>query len=396
MDKYSVLKTYFGYENFKYPQDRIIDEVLANYDVIAVLPTGFGKSVIFQVLALMQEGISIIISPLIALMQDQVHKLKAKGVPAVYINSNLDSREQMSIYRNLSSLKILYLSPERLESKIFLAHISKVKISMVVVDEAHTILWAEGFRLSFGQIHSFIETLSVRPRLLALTATATPGTIEKIHSYLKMVHPKVIEIPMDRPNLFYKVETPKNKLQYLKNYILHHKNEKGIIYCLTRREVENLHQSFLEFGISNLYYHGGLAREEREINQAQFSNGQCNLMICTNAFGMGIDIPDIRYVIEYSIPQSIEDLVQQLGRASRDGAYGEGILLFSFQDIKTVQYFIEQQEDKKIKKEAIRKLDALVEYCLTKSCRHQWMSSYFHNSLVSCKTKCDNCKKKGR
>ena len=396
MDKYSVLKKFFGYDTFKYPQDIIIDDVLQGKDVIGLLPTGFGKSIIFQVLAMMLDGLSIIVSPLIALMEDQVDKLKKKGIPATLLNSSIDEKEQNSIYQSLNHYKILYVSPERLQNKSFQTHISKVEISMIVIDEAHTLLWAEGFRMAFGQIKDFIQALPYRPHLLALTATATPFTLEKIKSYLNMRQPKIIDVPMDRENLFYRVELPINKLEYLRKYISKHSKEKGIIYCLTRKEVEFLYQFFSDLQMNVVYYHGGLEQEVREKNQVLFTGGKSNLMICTNAFGMGIDIPDIRFVIEYSLPQSIEDLVQQVGRASRDGAYGEGVVLFSFQDIKTVNYFISQQEDVKIRRQNQRKLDSLVDYCLTKKCRHVFLSEYFHNSQRPCGDYCDNCQKKGR
>lgn len=396
MDKYSVLKEYFGYEDFKYPQDKIIDEVLLNKDVIGILPTGFGKSIIFQVLALLQEGVSIIVSPLIALMEDQVQKLKRRNISAEVLNSSLDEAQQSMIYQKLikNKIKLLYVSPERLENRFFLLSILKVNVTMVVVDEAHTILWAEGFRQSFGQIYRFIETLSQRPKLLALTATATPFTIHRIENFLHMNQPVIIDVPMDRKNLYYGVEMPKNKIEFLKKYISHHSQEKGIVYCLTRKEVEGLYDKLIQFQISCTFYHGGLNQNLRIQNQNEFTRGKHNLMICTNAFGMGIDIPNIRFVIEYSIPQSIEDLAQQMGRASRDGNYGEGIVLFSFRDIGTVEYFISQQESRMIKKQHRKKLDAVVEYCLSKKCRHQFISNYFHQKQERCCTKCDNCKKR--
>lgn len=396
MDKYSVLKEYFGYDDFKYPQDIVIDEVMANKDVIAILPTGFGKSIIFQVLALLQEGMTIIISPLIALMEDQVQKLKKKNISAEVLNSSLNEIEQKRIYQKCikSQIKMLYVSPERLENRTFLSFILTLKVSMIVIDEAHTILWAEGFRYAFGEISQFIQKLSSRPKLLALTATATSQTIHKIANYLSMNQPSIIDLPMDRTNLFYGVVFPKHKEEYLKKYILKHFKEKGIIYCLTRKQVELLYQRLTSLKFSCTYYHGGLDQELRKANQEAFTKGNYDVMICTNAFGMGIDIPNIRYVIEYSLPQSIEDLAQQVGRASRDGAYGEGIVLFSFEDIQTIEYFIAQQKDRIIQKQYQQKLDSIVDYCLSKKCRHQFISQYFHNKEEICKINCDNCQKK--
>lgn len=396
MDQFGILKKYFGFDSFKYPQEQIIQMILGGKEVIGLLPTGFGKSIIFQVLALLLEGVSIVVSPLIALMEDQVCSLRKKGIMATVLNSNVSYEEQQKIYSNLSRYKLIYVSPERLENSQFLKHIEKIKVPMVVIDEAHTILWAEGFRGAFGQIHSFIENLKFRPKILALTATATNLTVHKIISYLCLDNPIIIEAPMDRPNLFYKVISTNNKMKYLLNYLNLHKIEKGIIYCLTRKTVEALHQRLLSLGYFNAYYHGGLDTEVKKENQLLFSKEECNLMICTNAFGMGIDIPNIRFVIEFDLPQSLEDLVQQIGRTSRDGAYGEGIVLFSFKDLNTISYFIEQQSDPLIRKQNHKKLDALVDYCLTRKCRHHFISSYFGQKQENCKNKCDNCKKKGR
>ncbi|MDE6661657.1 MAG: RecQ family ATP-dependent DNA helicase [Anaeroplasmataceae bacterium] len=398
MDKNLVLKEYFGYEHFKYPQDKIIDMIMEGKEVIGILPTGFGKSIIFQVLAYMLEGISIIVSPLIALMEDQVLTLKKKKIDAVFLNSNLSYDNQLRIYQEITKnkYKLIYVSPERLENKQFLSCMEKIKISMIVVDEAHTILWAEGFRLAFGQIYAFIEKQKIRPKILALTATATNFTTQKIKEYLHLQNSVVIEVPMDRPNLFYRVVSKEDKLSYLLKYLKEHSKEKGIIYCLTRKEVEALHNKLASLNYPNTFYHGGLEVETKKKNQELFTLGESRLMICTNAFGMGIDIPDIRFVIEYQLPQSLEDLVQQMGRASRDGKYGEGIVLFSFKDLDTVHYFIAQQKDTKIRKEANKKLDALVEYCLTKRCRHSFISAYFGQKGNNCKCACDNCNKKGR
>ncbi|MDE6407269.1 MAG: RecQ family zinc-binding domain-containing protein, partial [Anaeroplasmataceae bacterium] len=255
------------------------------------------------------------------------------------------------------------------------------------------ILWAEGFREAFGQIYTFIESFYDRPKLLALTATATHSTVQKIKAYLHLESPIVVEVPMDRPNLFYKVISMEHKINFLIKYLKNHENDRGIIYCLTRKKTEELHYKLIELGFPNAYYHGGLDIELKKRNQDTFTNGEQKIMICTNAFGMGIDIPDIRFVIEYDLPQSLEDLVQQMGRASRDGAYGEGIVLFSFQDINTVEYFIRQQQDSKIQKQNQKKLEALVDYCLTKKCRHSFISSYFGQREKSCKVSCDNCSK---
>ncbi len=398
LDSYEILKEKFGYDTFKYPQDYIIDRVLEGKDVIGVLPTGFGKSIIFQVLSLLLEGVSIVVSPLIALMEDQLSTLKKKNIPAAILNSNLTYERQEQIYKNLikNQYKLLYVSPERLENMRFMKYIRSCTVSMVVVDEAHTILWAEGFREAFGRIHRFIDEVGARPRLLALTATATQITLQKIISYLHLQHPLIIEAPMDRKNLFYRVIFEENKFAFIYPYLSKHRKEKGILYCLTRKEAEQVNNNLIQHGFLSTIYHGGLSPEIKNKNQQDFTNGSATIMVCTNAFGMGIDIPNIRYVIEYSLPQSLEDLVQQMGRASRDGSYGEGIVLFSFKDIKTIDYFIAQVEDPLVKKQAIKKRDALIDYCLTKKCRHHFIGKYFNQKIDSCIKFCDNCFKQHR
>lgn len=398
MDKFTILKEYFGYDQFRYPQDIIIDAVYQNKEVIGILPTGFGKSIIFQVLALMLDGVTIVISPLIALMEDQVQTLKREGIPATLLNSNMSFEDQQKVYHRLASkkYKLLYLSPERLENLYFLKQIVKEQISMIVVDEAHTLLWADSFRKAFGHISGFIHTLKNRPKILAVTATATPLTIHKISAVLELQNPFVVKTSVDRPNIKYIVEQPKSKLNFILNYIAKHFKEKGIIYCMTRKKVEELHHILTVYQISNTYYHGGLVPELKQKNQEAFTKDEALLMVCTNAFGMGIDIPNIRFVIEYETPQSIEDLVQQIGRVSRDGAYGEGIVLFSFSDLDTNQFFIEQMEDSKARKQAILKLDAVVDYCLGNRCRHNFIAKYFKETLKPCKSYCDICDKRNR
>lgn len=396
MDK--LLKKYFGYDHFKEPQEKIIKEVLMGHDVIGLLPTGYGKSITFQIPALLLEGITIVITPLIALMEDQVGALKKKEIPAEFLNSSQTELEQAAIYQLIqkNKLKLLYVSPERLLNRKFKEMIFKIQISLVVIDEAHTILWAEDFRKAYANIRDFIENITPAPKKMALTATAPPLTVKKIVHYLGFQNPKIIEAAVDRTNLFYKVVVTKNKLAKLISYIKNKKNVKGIIYCLTRLETEKLSRILKSKGIDNRIYHGGLDSKLKSQHYQEFKDGLCTLMICTNAFGMGIDIPDIRYVINYELPQSIEDLVQQMGRASRDGAYGEGIVFFDFKDIKTIRYFIQRMEDKTVRKEQTKKLSLMMEYCLSKQCRHQLISRYFGQKIKKCKCTCDNCKKWSR
>ena len=396
MEKYKYLKKYYGYDKFRYPQDLIIDSVLAKKDTIALLPTGFGKSVTFQIPALMMDGLTIVISPLIALMSDQVKNLKKKGIEAEFINSTLSLDEQNDVYLKVSKgkCKLLYVSPEKLLNNYFINKLMNVNVSLLALDEAHTILWGEGFREAFTHISEFIAKLKKRPVILALTATATNQTIEKISYYLNIKDYNVITTNPDRKNIFYKVINTKNKKLELEAYLSFHKNKKGIIYCLTRKRVEELSKYLLDNNIDNVIYHGGLKVEEKVKNQNAFSSDKCNLIICTNAFGMGIDIPNIRFVICYDIPQSIEDLSQQIGRAARDGFYAEGIVYFNYNDIKTLDYFIESSDvDESIKNDLRRKKDSIVDYCLSNKCRHQLLCRYFNEKIDRCGNKCDNCKK---
>lgn len=398
LDKYTILKKYFGYESFRYPQEDIIDTVLSGQDTIAILPTGFGKSITFQIPALMLEGMTVVISPLIALMEDQKKHLVEKGITAEVIHSNMSLIQQDQVISKIhqKKIKLLYVSPERLENVFFRKELSNIFVNLIVVDEAHTILWAESFRKAFAHISDFIKLYDVRPKVMAVTATATQATLGKIKSYLDLNEPKVIGIGMDRPNLFYGVESPKNKLDFIIRYLKRHLNEKGIVYCLTRRKVEDLQKSLKKVGISSVIYHGGLNADIKYLQQELFTSGIEKLMICTNAFGMGIDVPDIRFVLHFELPSSIEDLVQQMGRAARDGKTAEGIVLFSFSDIHINEYFIQSfvgPNKIQIQKEQQKKLDQVVDFCLSKICRHQLLANYFGQKISSCKTMCDNCKK---
>ena len=397
MDKYDVLKKYYGYDKFRYPQDLIIDSVLNKKDTIALLPTGFGKSVTFQIPAIINEGITIVISPLIALMADQVNNLKKKGIKAEFLNSTLSLNEQNDIYLKLlnNKCKLLYVSAEKLQNEYFISKIKQMNISMVVIDEAHTILWGEGFREAFIHINEFISMLNPKPVILALTATATNQTVEKIAYYLDIEEYELISTNPDRKNIFYKVINTNNKKNELLAYLNFHKRKKGIIYCLTRKRVEELSKYLSDNKIDNVIYHGGLKNEDKMCYQKKFSNDECDIIVCTNAFGMGIDIPNIRFVICYDIPQSIEDLSQQIGRAARDGLYAEGIVYFSYKDIGTLDYFIESSDvEENIKKDLRRKRDNVVDFCLSKKCRHKILCKYFNEDIDRCLNKCDNCKRK--
>lgn len=396
MDKRDILNKYFGYTEFKFPQDYIIDTVLSGADTICLLPTGFGKSLTYQIPALMLDGLTLVISPLIALMEDQVNHLKEKNIAASLIHSDLSIEVQKKIYRDLTKnkIKLLYLSPERLYNALFLKTITNVAVDLIAIDEAHTILWAEGFRDAFAHIGTFIESLKERPKLLALTATATNQTIEKIKYYLKMQNPILITLGMDRPNIFYRVIRTNDKILFLKSFLKKHYLEKGIIYCITRKKVEQLHTLLKQAGFRTTYYHGGLDSQIKLLNSELFVNQLVPIMICTNAYGMGIDIPDIRYVIQFELPASLEDLAQQMGRAARDGGSAEGIVLFSFNDLAIHRFLINSSMlNRKQKKQQKDKLNQVVDYCLSRSCRHQYLAKKFNQQLDSCCFFCDNCAK---
>lgn len=404
MDKYDYLYKYFGFNKLKKEQEEIIDSVLNHKDTIGLLPTGFGKSITFQLPALMLDGITLVISPLVALMADQVGSLKRKGIRAEYINSLLDTTSRGRVYRNLKNgnIDLLYVSAERLENEYFLNIILKLNVSLIVCDEAHTVLWSDDFRIAIGKINEFVKKLAKRPILLALTATATSSTVDKIIECIGLDKPKIVSALFDRSNIFYDVKRSDRKLNELIAYVSHKKEELGLIYCLTIRNCKYVYDYLKQMGFSVGYYYGTMEKEEKEYMQNAFSNHQIKIMVSTNAFGMGIDIPDIRYVIEYDLPSSIEDYLQQTGRASRDGKYREAILLFSVNDIKTANYFIENieildrdnNEIERIKKSKYKKLDKMIEFATTRKCLHKYVLEYFGQKSENKKCNmCINCKK---
>ncbi len=399
MDKLEILKKYYGYDKLKKEQSLIVDSVLENKDIIGLLPTGYGKSITFQIPALLLDGITIVITPLIALMEDQVSSLKKKCIAAEYINSLQDKEEQDRVLRNLSrgNIKILYVAAERLESSRFLDIVLKLDISLVVADEAHTLLWSEDFRKSLGHIPNFIKKLNKRPKMMALTATATNHTIDKIIQLLDLINPKIVVCDCDRKNIFYLVKQSKNKDKDLLKYL--DKNERGIIYCLTIKNVLHVYEYLNQLGYSVTYYYGSLDSKEKKKNQELYSKFEKRIMISTNAFGMGIDIPDIRYVILYDMPQSIEDYSQQTGRASRDGKYAMSVLLFNTKDIEKNRYFIDNIDEntkdvKRIKRDRYHMLDEMISLCIGSKCIHQKVVNYFGLPHKGKCNMCSNCVKK--
>ena len=401
-NKNEILKSYFGYDNLKPEQAQIIDFVLDKKDTIGLLPTGYGKSICFIIPSLLLEGITIVITPLIALMADQVNNLKKRFIKAEFINSLQTNIEKENIYNRLlnNKIKIIFIAGERLFTKRFSDILNKINISLIVFDESHTLLWSEDFRFTLSKIPEFLNNFKNRPPILALTATATTLTINKINSILNLNNPQLVVGDCDRKNICYRVIRTENKERMLLSLLSKYKT-KIIIYCMTIKNCEYLYYQLLELGYNVRLYHGMMEKDDKIKSQNDFYYSKANIMIATNAFGMGIDIPDIRYVIEYDLPSSIEDYIQQVGRVSRDGKYGEGILLFDRRDISTNEYFIEnikndnidKKELNQIKLDRYQKLDKMIELALTSKCLHQFTSNYFGHKHPGKCMMCSNCKK---
>jgi len=400
MDKLQVLKQYFGYDTYREGQEQLIDSITAGRDALGVMPTGSGKSLCFQVPALMMEGITIVISPLISLMKDQVTALNQVGIHAAFLNSSLTENQY---YKALSYAKegrypIIYVAPERLLTASFMDFARQADISMVAVDEAHCVSqWGQDFRPSYLKIVDFIEQLPKRPVISAFTATATNEVKEDIVDILMLRKPEIVATGYDRPNLYLGVQSPKDKYAAVKNFIDRHPDQCGIIYCLTRKLVEETCQRLEDEGLSVTRYHAGLSDSERKSNQEDFIYDRKQIMVATNAFGMGIDKADVRYVIHYNMPKNLESYYQEVGRCSRDGEPGECILLYSGQDVVTNQFFINNNQDNQELDDITRamvterdreRLRKMTFYCFTNECLRDYILRYFgeyHSNY------CGNC-----
>lgn len=402
-DQYEVLYRYFGYTAFRSGQAELIDAQLSGRDVFGIMPTGGGKSLCYQIPALMLEGITLVVSPLISLMKDQVTALKNMGVSAAYVNRSLSAEQIRLVLRNIQQkkYKIIYIAPERLLTESFLAAISNLKIAMVAVDEAHCISqWGQDFRPSYLRIADFLKLLKVRPVVSAFTATATQEVRDDVERILGLQNPLRIITGYDRPNLRFAVVQPKSKPLALLDFIEARPGKCGIVYCSTRKEVEKVCQMLQNKGISATRYHAGLSEEERHTNQDDFVYDRCKVMVATNAFGMGIDKSNVGYVIHYNMPQCIESYYQEAGRAGRDGENADCILLYSPSDIRTAKFLIqhpteneelsEEERSNLIKRELIR-LDAMVGYCSTSHCLRGYILEYFGQEYPQLCGNCSNC-----
>lgn len=404
MNLLETLKHYFGYDSLRPGQQELMDGIQQGRDVLGIMPTGAGKSLCYQVPALMLEGITLVISPLISLMSDQVKALNQAGVHAAYINSSLTENQIRAAlaYAAQGKYKIIYVAPERLNTARFLDFAYYADISMVTVDEAHCISqWGQDFRPSYLEIADFLAKLSDRPVVSAFTATATERVKQDIVASLHLQNPVTVVTGFDRPNLFFRVVNRKGGKETdnsIINYVKRHEDESGIIYCATKKNVDSVYALLLQYGIAAGRYHAGLSLEERKKNQDDFTYDRIRVMVATNAFGMGIDKSNVRYVLHYNMPQSLEYYYQEAGRAGRDGEEAECVLFFSKQDIminkRLLQYKVtsgQASDDSVARANEQRKLNEMIRYCETDECLRQFILSYFgDNSPCTCE-KCSNC-----
>lgn len=402
-DKLSVLKEYFGHDSFREGQDRITDSLLGGRDVLGIMPTGAGKSICYQVPALMFDGITIVVSPLISLMKDQVSALVQSGVAAAYINSSLTHAQYLKVLQNTESgkYKIIYVAPERLCAPAFLGICRNLNISMVAVDEAHCVSqWGQDFRPSYLKIPDFIDALNSRPVVGAFTATATGAVRDDIKTLLRLVSPLVVTTGFDRPNLFFSVMQPKNKSIELMKLIKERKNESGIVYCSTRKAVEEVCELLQKNGFAATRYHAGLDENERRRNQDDFVYDRATIMVATNAFGMGIDKSNVSFVIHYNMPKNMESYYQEAGRAGRDGRSADCTLLYSAKDVRTNQFLINnsepnpdltEDEQEEVRRRDRERLKQMTFYCTTHKCLRKFILEYFGDKGPERCEKCSNC-----
>ncbi len=389
------LKKYFGYDSFKSGQEELIANILQGRDVLGVMPTGAGKSVCYQIPAAMLPGVTLVVSPLISLMKDQVDTLQQIGIPTTFINSTLNAEELRERFRDIKAGKytLVYVAPERLESERFLALLEELPVPLLAVDEAHCVSqWGHDFRPSYMNVGRLVGRLKKRPVVAAFTATATDAVKADIVTHLRMDDPFRVTTGYARDNLTFSVVKGVNKKEYLERYVKSRKNESGIVYASTRKEVEETHRFLERLGLKVGRYHAGLPDEERQRNQELFQYDDLKWMVATNAFGMGIDKSNVRYVVHYNLPKNIESYYQEAGRAGRDGEPSECVLLYGPQDIVTQKFLIEQNEfDEERKRIEYSNLKAMIDYCHTTDCLQRHIVRYFGGEDVPACGRCGVC-----
>jgi len=408
MTKHEALVAYFGHTSFRPAQEKIIDALLEGRDVMGVMPTGAGKSVCYQIPSMMLNGITLVLSPLISLMKDQVAALRNAGLPAAFINSSLTTVQYREVLRRAEDgrYKIIYVAPERLMTEAFLSFSLQTQVSLVAVDEAHCVSqWGQDFRPGYLKIAGFIERLPARPVVGAFTATATAEVKSDIVQLLGLRDPLSLTTGFDRSNLYFEVARPGNKPAYFLELIEKHSGECGIVYCATRKAVDTICADLCRRGIIAARYHAGLEDDERKRSQEEFIQGRAAVMVATNAFGMGIDKPDVRFVIHYNMPKNIESYYQEAGRAGRDGKPSDCVLLFSDDDIKTAEFLINSSEKNEeipererriLHRRDVERLDKMTRYCEIDSCLRSYILKYFGENQKGRCGNCSNCKKESR
>ncbi|WP_172368912.1 DNA helicase RecQ [Sporosarcina jiandibaonis] len=390
----SVLRDYFGYDSFRKGQENVIENVLQGKDSLCVMPTGGGKSVCYQVPALVMEGTVIVISPLISLMKDQVDALHEAGISAAYINSTMTNEEyQMTMDATIrGEYNLLYIAPERLDSPSFTNRLQLMNVPMVAIDEAHCISqWGHDFRPSYRNIRHMISLFHDRPVVLALTATATPAVREDICEQLGITEENTVMTGFERENLTFSVVKGQNREKFVVDYVEKNEGEAGIIYAATRKAVDQLYETLKKKGVPVAKYHAGLSDDERSSGQEKFLNDEISVMVATNAFGMGIDKSNIRYVIHYQMPRTMESYYQEAGRAGRDGLDSDCTLLFSSQDVQTQRFLIDLSQDETRIPMELEKLQSMIDYCHTETCLQKFIITYFGESETKDCGRCANC-----
>lgn len=403
MDKLETLKHYFGHDGFREGQESMVDALLQGRDCVGIMPTGAGKSMCYQIPALMKTGVALVISPLISLMKDQVAALKSAGIPAAYLNSSLTPRQldlateraRMGMYR------IIYVAPERLETLSFRQFAQNTQISLIAVDEAHCVSqWGQDFRPNYLKIADFVDSLPVRPVVGAFTATATARVRDDIIRLLRLQNPALTSTGFDRPNLYFEVVHPKSKYTALSAILKNKRNSSGIVYCATRKAVEEVCEKLQDEGFSVGRYHAGLSDEERHRSQEDFQYDRVQMMVATNAFGMGIDKSNVNFVIHYNMPRSMEAYYQEAGRAGRDGTDAECFLLYSGSDIYTAKWMIEHSEPNSgltadeqanVRRQDLHRLEVMIDYCTCTECLRKYILRYFGQSAPDQCNGCSEC-----